>query len=63
MDALGTEFAAADLWKIFRKEFSMDISQVPQYRMAEENGVVTMNARLNWDGQERVLEGQGNGAD
>lgn len=62
MDALGTEFTAADLWKIFRKEFSMDVSQVPQYRMAEEDGVVTMNAKLNWDGQERVLEGQGNGA-
>jgi 2-isopropylmalate synthase len=62
MDTLGTEFTAADLWRIFRKEFSMDISQVPQYRMAEENGVVTMNAKLNWDGQERVLEGQGNGA-
>ncbi|WP_312567520.1 2-isopropylmalate synthase [Comamonas sp.] len=62
MDALGTEFTAADLWKIFRKEFSMDVSQVPQYRMAEEDGVVTMNAKLNWGGQERVLEGQGNGA-
>ena len=40
----------------------MEVTHVPQYRMAEEDGVVTMNAKLNWDGQERVLEGQGNGA-
>ncbi len=61
MDSLGTEFTAADLWKIFRKEFGMDVAQAPQYRLAEEDGVVTLNAKLNWDGQERVLEAQGTG--
>ncbi|WP_284338086.1 2-isopropylmalate synthase [Comamonas sp. NoAH] len=61
MDTLGTEFAAADLWKIFRKEFGMDVSQAPQYRLAEEDGVVTMDAKLNWDGQERILQGKGTG--
>ena len=61
MDALGTEFTAADLWKIFRKEFGMDAQQAPQYRLAEEEGVVTLNAKINWEGQERVLDGQGTG--
>ena len=61
MDALGTEFTAADLWNIFRKEFGMDVQQAPQYRLAEENGVVALNAKINWDGQERVMEGQGTG--
>lgn len=61
MDSLGTEFTAADLWKIFRKEFGMDVAQAPQYRLAEEDGVVTLNAKLNWDGQERLLEAQGTG--
>lgn len=61
MDSLGTEFTAADLWKIFRKEFGMDVAQAPQYRLAEEEGVVTLNAKLNWDGQERALQGTGTG--
>ncbi|MBD7962376.1 2-isopropylmalate synthase [Comamonas avium] len=61
MDSLGTEFTAADLWKIFRKEFGMDVAQAPQYRLAEDDGVVTLNAKLHWDGQERVLEAQGTG--
>jgi 2-isopropylmalate synthase len=61
MDSLGTEFTAADLWKIFRKEFGMDVSQAPQYRLAEEDGVVTLGAKLQWDGQERNLQGTGTG--
>lgn len=61
MDALGTEFTANHLWQIFRKEFGMDVAQAPHYRLAEENGEVTLNAKLHWDGQERVLEGKGTG--
>jgi 2-isopropylmalate synthase len=61
MDALGTEFTANHLWQIFRKEFGMDVAHAPQYRLAEENGEVTLNAKLHWDGQERVLEGKGTG--
>ena len=61
MDALGTEFTAEDLWKIFRKEFGMDVSQAPQYRLTEEDGEVTLSAKLQWQGQERMLEGKGTG--
>ena len=61
MDALGTEFTAADLWKIFRKEFGMDAQQAPQYRIEEADGVVTLNAKLQWNGQERTLQGKGTG--
>ena len=61
MDALGTEFTADDLWKIFRKEFGMDVSQAPQYRLVEEDGAVTLNAKLQWNGEERMLEGKGTG--
>lgn len=61
MDALGTEFTAADLWTIFRKEFGMDAQQAPQYRIEEADGVVTLNAKLQWNGQECNLQGQGTG--
>lgn len=61
MDALGTEFTAADLWKIFRKEFGMDVQQAPQYRIEEADGVVSLSAKLQWNGQNQVLQGQGTG--
>ncbi len=61
MDALGTEFTAPDLWKIFRKEFGLDAQQAPQYRIEETDGVVNLTAKLQWNGQERVLQGQGTG--
>ena len=61
MDALGTEFTAADLWKIFRKEFGMDVQQAPQYRIEEADGVVSLSAKLQWNGQAQVLQGQGTG--
>lgn len=61
MDALGTEFTAADLWKIFRKEFGMDVQQAPQYRIEEVDGVVSLSAKLQWNGQDQVLQGQGTG--
>ena len=61
MDALGTEFTAADLWKIFRKEFGMDVQQAPQYRIEEADGVVSLSAKLQWNGQDQVLQGQGTG--
>ena len=61
MDALGTEFTAADLWKIFRKEFGMDAQQAPQYRIEEADGVVNLAAKLQWNGQECMLQGKGTG--
>ena len=61
MDALGTEFTAADLWKIFRKEFGMDAQQAPQYRIEEADGVVSLSAKLQWNGQELALQGRGTG--
>ena len=61
MDALGTEFTAADLWKIFRKEFGMDVQQAPQYRIEEADGVVNLAAKLHWNGQELALQGKGTG--
>ena len=61
MDALGTEFTAPDLWNIFRKEFGLDAQQAPQYRIEEADGVVKLTAKLQWNGQERVLQGKGTG--
>lgn len=61
MDALGTEFTAPDLWNIFRKEFGLDAQQAPQYRIEEADGVVNLTAKLQWNGQERVLQGKGTG--
>ena len=61
MDALGTEFTAPDLWNIFRKGFGLDAQQAPQYRIEEADGVVNLTAKLQWNGQERVLQGKGTG--
>ncbi len=61
MDALGTEFTAPDLWNIFRKEFGLDAQQAPQYRIEEADGVVNLTAKLQWNGQGRVLQGKGTG--
>lgn len=61
MDALGTEFTAPDLWNIFRKEFGLDAQQAPQYRIEEADGVVNLTAKLQWNSQERVLQGKGTG--
>ncbi len=61
MDALGTEFTAPDLWNIFRKEFGLDAQQAPQYRIEEADGVMNLTAKLQWNGQERVLQGKGTG--
>lgn len=61
MDALGTEFTAADLWQIFRKEYGLDTTAAPQYRLTEENGQVCLNAQLQLDGRQHALQGQGTG--
>lgn len=61
MDMLGTEFTAADLWGIFRKEFGLDTIAAPHYRLLEENGQVQLAVQLDWAGTARTLQGQGTG--
>jgi len=62
MDALGTEFAAADLWKIFEKEYALFNDHGLQYSMQQEKGLVQLQASLQWQGQKVALQGHGNGA-
>ena len=62
MDALGTEFAAADLWKIFEKEYRLFNDHGLQYAMQQEKGLVKLQGSLQWQGQTVSLQGSGNGA-
>lgn len=62
MDALGTEFAAADLWKIFEKEYRLFNDHGLQYAMQQEKGLVKLQGSLQWQGQTVPLQGSGNGA-
>ena len=62
MDALGTEFAAADLWKIFEKEYCLFNDHGLQYAMQQEKGLVKLQGSLQWQGQTVPLQGSGNGA-
>ncbi|VUZ23378.1 2-isopropylmalate synthase [uncultured Comamonas sp.] len=62
MDALGTEFAAADLWKVFEKEYGLFSDHGLQYAMQQEKGLVKLQGNLQWQGQDVQLQGSGNGA-
>ncbi len=62
MDALGTEFAAADLWKVFEKEYCLFSDHGLQYAMQQEKGLVKLQGNLQWQGQDVQLQGSGNGA-
>ena len=61
MDASGTEFTAADLWQIFRKEYRLEGASAPNYRLSEEEGQVNLQAKLTWDGQVHEVQAQGTG--
>ncbi len=62
MDALGTEFAAADLWKIFEKEYGLAKEHGLEYAMQQDKGQVRLQGSVQWQGQDVALQGQGNGA-
>ncbi|MEG3000086.1 MAG: 2-isopropylmalate synthase, partial [Comamonas sp.] len=61
MDASGKELTAADLWSLFQREYGLGEFRTPQYRLQEDNGVVTLSAALDWEGQRLELEGEGTG--
>ena len=61
MDASGKELTAADLWSLFQREYSLGDFRTPQYRLQEDDGVVTLSAALDWEGQRLELEGEGTG--
>jgi 2-isopropylmalate synthase len=60
MDASGKELTAADLWSLFQREYGLGDSY-PQYRLQEDDGVVTLSAAMDWEGQRLELEGEGTG--
>ncbi|MCK9514585.1 MAG: 2-isopropylmalate synthase [Ottowia sp.] len=63
MDVQGSELSAANLWDIFRREYHIDARSPLQRHVAsaEGDGVVTLQARLSWDGAVREIHGEGNG--
>ncbi|MDR2327245.1 MAG: 2-isopropylmalate synthase [Acidovorax sp.] len=61
MDASGKELTAADLWALFQREYGLGDFRTPQYRLQEDDGVVTLSAAMDWEGQRLELQGQGTG--
>lgn len=61
MDSSGSEFTANDLWDIFSREFHLSQSRAPQYSIRERDGVVNLQASLEWQGQTHDIQGQGTG--
>ncbi|MBV8249092.1 MAG: 2-isopropylmalate synthase [Comamonas sp.] len=61
MDASGKELSAADLWELFQREYSVNTVKAPQYRLSEVDGVVSMNAEIEVEGEKYFLDGEGTG--
>ncbi|MEQ6435989.1 2-isopropylmalate synthase [Comamonas sp. w2-DMI] len=61
MDASGKELAAADLWQLFQREYGLQSVKAPQYRLQEDEGVVSMSAEVVVDGEKHSLQGEGTG--
>ena len=61
MDASGKELSAADLWELFQREYGVNTVKAPQYRLSEVDGVVSMNAEIEVEGEKYFLDGEGTG--
>ena len=66
MDVQGKELVGADIWKIFRSEYGLDVDHGLKQRVLEkqEDGAATsvvVRGELAWQGRSLHLEGRGNG--
>ena len=61
MDASGKELSAAALWELFQREYGVHTIKAPQYRLSEADGVVSMSAEIEVEGQKYFLESEGTG--
>ena len=61
MDASGKELSAAALWELFQREYGVNTVKAPQYRLSEADGVVSMSAEIEVEGQKYFLESEGSG--
>ena len=61
MDASGKELSAADLWELFQREYAVNTVKAPQYRLQEADGVVSMTAEIEVEGEKYFLDGEGTG--
>jgi len=66
MDVQGKELVGADIWKIFRSEYGLDVNNGLKQRVLEkqEDGAATsvvVRGELAWQGRSLHLEGRGNG--
>ncbi|MEG0201352.1 MAG: 2-isopropylmalate synthase [Comamonas sp.] len=61
MDASGKELAAADLWELFQREYGVNTVKAPHYRLSEADGVVSMTAEIEVEGEKYFLDGEGTG--
>ena len=61
MDASGKELSAAALWDLFQHEYGVNTVKAPQYRLSEADGVVSMSAEIEVEGQKYFLESEGTG--
>jgi 2-isopropylmalate synthase len=63
MDAQGREVSAADIWQIFQREYGLqdDGPRVSHVSQSESAGRLRIKARVQADGRELPIEGEGNG--
>jgi len=62
MDVQGREMSAADLWRVFEREYRLDARLLEHYRLDEQaDGRVRLDARLRLGGELLRLQGQGSG--
>ena len=62
MDVQGREMSAADLWRLFEREYRLNAATVDQQQHREQaDGQTVLSARLNVDGEPMVLQGTGAG--
>ena len=63
MDTEGKELTAADLWRIFQREYRMETGHGLRRHVvqAHDGGIVSLRGDLSWNGQVHAIEGRGNG--
>ncbi|MES2187707.1 MAG: 2-isopropylmalate synthase [Pseudomonadota bacterium] len=65
MDATGKELTAKDIWALFESEYGLDQVEAPLHKVVEDSSAgsqsVRLDATIDWEGESRVLKGEGSG--
>ncbi len=65
MDTEGREMTAADLWRVFSRQYRLDDAQAPRIRHQQmherDDGTMQVQAEVEIEGRRLTIEGRGNG--